>query len=61
MINTNLAVENNGSGSRCILQQSKDLVKAFFIGSLVLIDWDPDSLNLGILKTQRIISVTKNI
>ena len=50
---TYLAVENNGSGSRSVLEQSKDLVKAFFIRSLILVHRDPDGFNLGVLKQRK--------
>ena len=47
---THLAVKNNRSGSRGTLEQSNNLVKAFFIRCLILINWDTKSFDFVKLK-----------
>ena len=46
-MNTYLAIENNGSGGRGVLEDGKDLVENLFLRSLILSEWNTKGLNFA--------------
>ena len=60
-----LAIEDNGSGGRSVLEDGKDLVKNLFLRSLILSEWNTKSLNfadlLGKISKKKLVSPLNNV